>query len=558
MADKNIEIGIKATGGDAAANQVDKVTNASNRFLTAAEREVAEVERLVRSARALAAAQGNVTTSQKDATRWLDQTAEKARVAEFAYYDLNAELGKTNKASETFTSGQTQIQKSSRNSAQALYVFSQGLEDASYGLRGVLNNIPQLVFALGGTAGIAGAISIGAVALSQIIPLFTETEEKASDVADRISEIAENMGEMEADRIQQVADGIDAARDRAEALKQEFDDTRAAENAFSTAALDNTSKLAEAQRNVAEALGQQVDSYKELQAIAAAEEEKRRLAAEQAIDAEKQKLAAAKQSATEAADYLQAQRQRAAIEQSNLVTLRGQLEALREQKAELERISEKRDSTDDPGRQLLGAIFPKTLPLTDEAKAAREQLADPGRAARLEGIQAKVDALESAVESLTKDGGIVAKAENAFLAAQTQLTDLTTAVGTNIERIQTTLDADNLLARTETVLKNTEQQAKDLSSAVEQIQTSTAAGEAAKQSILGAAADGKITADETQRVAQATSQLIAQIQGGLATAGENTQQVLAILRTIAEQEARNGREIQILKRQVDQLFSRIR
>jgi hypothetical protein len=488
----------------------------------------------------------------------MENMSEKARVNEFAHYDLDAAIRKTNTATETFTAGQTQVQASSRNSAQALLMFSQGFEDASYGIRGVLNNIPGLIIALGGTAGLAGAISIAAVGLSQIIPLFTETEEKASDMADRIGEIAENMGEMEAERFQQVADSIDAARDRTAALKQEFDDTRAAEASFSAAALDNSGKLAEAQRNVAEALGQQVSSYKELQSIAAAEEEKRRLAAEQAMEAEKQKLASAQQASTEAADYLEAQRQRADLEQANLVTMRGQLEALREQKAELERIAEQRTTSDDPGRQLLGAIFPKTLPLTDEAKAARQQLANPAFTAALEGIQAKVDALESAVETLTKDGGIVARAENAFLAAQTQLADLTSAVGTNIDRIQTTLAADNLLARTETVVKTAEQQAKDLTAAVSQIETTTAAGEAAKQTIQAAAADGKITADESQRVAQATSQIIAQIQAGLANAGANTQQVLGILRTIAEQEARNGRAIRDLQAQINQLFARIR
>jgi very-short-patch-repair endonuclease len=46
---------------------------------------------------------------------------------------------------------------------------------------------------MGGTAGLAGAISIAAVGLSQIIPLFTKVEEKATDVADRIKAVAERI-----------------------------------------------------------------------------------------------------------------------------------------------------------------------------------------------------------------------------------------------------------------------------------------------------------------------------------------------------------------------------
>jgi hypothetical protein len=283
--------------------------------------------------------------------------SDKARVAEFAYYDLGAEMRKTEQTTQTFTAGQTQVQRSSRNSSQALYLFSQGLEDASYGLRGVLNNIPGLVIALGGTAGLAGAISIGAVALSQILPLFIETEEKASDLADRIQETATNMAELDAERFEAVGEGIEFARDRTEALKQEFDSTRAAEASFSAAALDNAGKLAETQRIITELLGGQVDKYKELQDIAAVEAAKRKLTAEQAIAAENQKLATAKEAETEAADYFQAQQQRLAIEESNLVVLRAQREALIDQKIALQQLSEQRYVPDDPGRQLLGAFF---------------------------------------------------------------------------------------------------------------------------------------------------------------------------------------------------------
>ena len=42
--------------------------------------------------------------------------------------------------------------------------FSQAVEDAQYGIRGVLNNIPQMVLGLGGGMGLVGAISLVSVA----------------------------------------------------------------------------------------------------------------------------------------------------------------------------------------------------------------------------------------------------------------------------------------------------------------------------------------------------------------------------------------------------------
>jgi len=48
--------------------------------------------------------------------------------------------------------------------------FSQAVEDAQYGVKGVLNNIPQMVIGFGGGMGLAGAISLAAVAAASLYP----------------------------------------------------------------------------------------------------------------------------------------------------------------------------------------------------------------------------------------------------------------------------------------------------------------------------------------------------------------------------------------------------
>lgn len=59
-----------------------------------------------------------------------------------------------------------------RNGALGVLAFSQALEDSQYGIRGVLNNIPQMVMNFGGGAGLAGAISMAAVAGVVLYPVL--------------------------------------------------------------------------------------------------------------------------------------------------------------------------------------------------------------------------------------------------------------------------------------------------------------------------------------------------------------------------------------------------
>ena len=59
---------------------------------------------------------------------------------------------------------------STKNSALGFLAFSQALEDSQYGIKGVLNNIPQMILGFGLGAGVAGAISIAAVAAVSLYP----------------------------------------------------------------------------------------------------------------------------------------------------------------------------------------------------------------------------------------------------------------------------------------------------------------------------------------------------------------------------------------------------
>ena len=532
MADKDITIGIKTTGAETASGQIRKVEDATD----------------------------NLSRAQRQA----DLSPDKVRVAEFAYYDLGAEIEKTRQKTETFTSGVTKLQQPTRNSANALLMFSQGFEDAQYGIRGVLNNIPGLIMSLGGTAGLAGAISIAAVGISALVGQFEKAEEAATDVADSIKTMADNMGDMEAERFDEVARGIELARESAESLKVQFDETRKADAQFATAALENAAKIKLAEENIATALGLQVDKKKELVALADAETAKRELAAQQEVEAENQRLAKAREVAELAAKKLTDAKQLYDIERADLVQLRGKLQVLREQEAVLKKQAE-----------FAGQSFPVFGgPGVDESKLrdiqarvsegndAKKQLNSSLFQQQLQGMQQRVDSLEESLRGIVET---VPRAENGLNAANAAMKDIQVSVETNIERIEQTLAADTLVAKSETLVATGEQFATDIKTAFEKVEASTAAGAAAKESLLAAASDGKITAEEQANVAKNFQVLMGQLQSGQATFSGNMRELISLQQEVMKSGMQTAIEVQRLRAQaaqqqaaINQLYSRSR
>lgn len=60
------------------------------------------------------------------------------------------------------------------NASMGLLYLGQAVDDVQYGFRAIVNNIPQITMALGGTAGIAGVVGIAAVAVNQLINHWDE------------------------------------------------------------------------------------------------------------------------------------------------------------------------------------------------------------------------------------------------------------------------------------------------------------------------------------------------------------------------------------------------
>lgn len=70
-----------------------------------------------------------------------------------------------------------------QGSALGFLLLSQAVEDAQYGFSGVVNNIPGIVMAMGGSTGLAGALSLGAVAANQMLKHWDELKATFADTS---------------------------------------------------------------------------------------------------------------------------------------------------------------------------------------------------------------------------------------------------------------------------------------------------------------------------------------------------------------------------------------
>ncbi len=129
-------------------------------------------------------------------------TAEfhKARVSAEAFAAKTLPLVDANlkKAMATGRLGAAELKKldkSSRLSGQGLLQLSYFADDAQYGLRGILNNVPALIAGLGGGAGLAGALSLAALAGYKLLPVLkdlvnpSEDPEALKAIADQLQAI---------------------------------------------------------------------------------------------------------------------------------------------------------------------------------------------------------------------------------------------------------------------------------------------------------------------------------------------------------------------------------
>lgn len=144
----------------AAAAQVQKHQAALAALRVELERAQAPATKLVAANEKLAAAnlRAAASGSKMSLSAWTAAEAQ-ARLAT---------------ATTRVTTAQAGVSGSTRNNAMAFLMLSQAVEDAQYGFNGIVNNIPGIVMAMGGSGGLAGAVSLAAIGVNQLIKHWDE------------------------------------------------------------------------------------------------------------------------------------------------------------------------------------------------------------------------------------------------------------------------------------------------------------------------------------------------------------------------------------------------
>ncbi len=138
------------------------------------------------------AKEANKSATEKQGKE-IDATAKK----------IEASGKKAQQAGENLGEGAQEAGEGLKISGYGMLQVAQFADDAQYGLRGVMNNIPGLVMGLGGGMGLAGALSVAVLGFAKLYDWlgksFQRTEELKKKQAEQATEFRRQMSE--ADRL---------------------------------------------------------------------------------------------------------------------------------------------------------------------------------------------------------------------------------------------------------------------------------------------------------------------------------------------------------------------
>lgn len=490
-----------------------------------------------------------LTRSMGDLSRQTDRlnemgTPEKTRATEFAFYDLDAQISRTGNTSEALPGKLNKVGKAGRDNSASLLMFSQGLEDAQYGIRGVLNNIPGLVLALGGTAGLAGGISIAAVALSQLLPLLAGTADESKDAkaaVDLLAEAIQIAGDSARDASDEEIDfaigAIQLAADEAAKLAARWRESDEAATNYEMARLDNQEKIRVALVEFRRLQGEQIDEIGEIakkEDMAAA---KRVAVAQQELNVQEKRRLDAEEQVALAADQLEKAAKLMNTKQADLLAEREKLELLRKQRDELEKLAKAKT----PDVPLSGSVQQRAGQMIDFLDRQQGAQADLGPVQmQLAQAENRIESLEAATATNGQITRRLIDAAGKLTDASLAAADVTAAVETTAAQIQETFVAEDLTGKLKAMGDVAAQAAVDIKEGVAGIQATTAEQAAAKDELLRIASDGKVTVDEQARA-------MAAVQALLTSNSTQTSDLLSTVQALQQTQRAQAAEIQRMK-----------
>lgn len=517
MADKKFELEInsKATGNglDQTARKADVLAES-----------VKEVNR------SLGTADGS-----QGLQAFLERTADKARATEVAFYDLDAKIEKATRTTNSGAAAHEKLGDASKGSAMKLLFMGQAIDDLQYGVRGVLNNIPQLVMAFGGGAGLAGAISIAAVGLSQLSGLFDQTDEKAQKFEADMAAIGRNAAANILDKLNARARELEQA-DQLAAIDRQPD--KAGQEAADRAAqqrFDQLRSINEASTILNQLLERQTSVLEEIRDLERQRAEEREAAAAKAIRDEEAKVKAAREAVSLAQSEYDRKIEAAGAQATQLMQAREELELIRKKRDELVALSKQKAPINPDDIIYINAP-------TREARAAKKEL--PNIEQQVAAAESKRDALETAAEGVAK---AIDSLYVKIYEAEKKFREQSAASQQNIDGIlrdagvQQSVDQANVINQGNSVIITRLQEAVNLA------EGQTGVARDAADSINKALSDGKLTLREMQELPTQVQLLAGTFKGEVSKMNGILSDVVEALNLNASRTAQLEREVSTIK-----------
>lgn len=306
MEDPNIKIGIQTTGADKAAADMGKVSASAVNLGKATKQSG---EQMVRS---------------------MTDSANKARVSEFAFYDLGAAIKKVEQPTKPAAAGVSKMGFVANQVSMQVGDLATQVSMGGNALRAFGQQAPQVIGMLTQMGIVTGGAGIALGAVGALLPLISIGVGKLGDAlkgpTESVEQAIEKVGDLKGKliaisdkEISDLEEDLDQTRTIADSLKTDFGGLNKATSEARTSAIENASIMAKAEENINVLLGIRLDRFKQIR-----EENERARKLRQEELAEQQRLAAEKR----------------AEDQRQLDALREELEKRKEVRENLVRMRE--------------------------------------------------------------------------------------------------------------------------------------------------------------------------------------------------------------------------
>jgi hypothetical protein len=497
------------TGINAMGDAERRREEARKGFLSAAEREVAEVNRLAESSSKAAQAASKLTKEEVEA-------AQKMGEATKQYND--AALAKL-KSGQAARSAGLDMSKMGMLGNQASYQIGDFVTQVQMGTsaaRAFSQQAPQLIGTFTSLGLVSGGLGLALGGVAVAIPLVTMLFERFSGSADVLKPKIDAINAASEKNSEILTKAYEAhLKDMAaaDAAVQKWDELKASRNAAALASLSNAQKELEAFEALNEALGIQVDL---IGAKADIERTIREETARQKAEAEAGKSAGAVNAVGHTMD-------RIADAQSVVARLRAEADKKDKESAFLLKLVQQAEAD---GYSSDAATLDRAKTIAD-ANAIRAAVRD---------LEAKISDLED------KANSEVAIANDKIASA-----------GKAIRSIGETLSKDNAVGMATEIRQRAKQQADDLKGILAGITPLNDSQQAAFDTLQRIAADGKVTADESASMASNLEALMDGVRVGLSSYNGTMKMLVALTSQMVSNDQEYRTIVLSLKGQVGDL-----